>query len=38
LLRNDNENDINPHIITGTLNENELADCPRGVKAVIDVI
>ena len=36
-LRNDNENDVNPHIICGTLNKDDPTPCPRGVrKPIID--
>ena len=38
LLRNDNENDMNPNIIVGTLNKLDLSEVPRGVKKIIDVI
>ena len=37
-LRNDHENDTNLHIIVGTMNPEEVADRPRGVKVTIDVI
>jgi len=37
LFRNDSENDINPHIIVGTLSSDEEGQIPRGIKAVIDV-
>lgn len=37
LLRNDNENDVNPHIIVGTIDPNDPSDVPRGVRTVINV-
>lgn len=37
LLRNDNENDVNPHIIVGTIDPNDPSDVPRGIKTVINV-
>ena len=37
LLRNDNENDINPHIIVGTLDENDPSGVPRGLKTSINI-
>ena len=36
MLRNDNENDVNPHIIVGTLNKDDPTPCCRGVKKIID--
>lgn len=37
-LRNDSENDINPHIIVGTLDEEDPTPCCRGLKRLINVI
>lgn len=37
LLRNDNENDVNPHIIVGTIDPNDPSEVPRGVRTVINV-
>jgi homoaconitase/3-isopropylmalate dehydratase large subunit len=36
-LRNDNENDINPHIIVGTLDEEDPTPQCRGIKRIINV-
>ena len=37
ILRNDNENDINPHIIVGTLDEEDPTPPARGLKRLINV-
>jgi len=37
ILRNDNENDINPHIIVGTLDEEDPTPACRGIKRLINV-
>ena len=36
-LRNDNENDVNPHIIVGTLDEEDPTPACRGIKRLINV-
>lgn len=38
ILRNDNENNVNPHIIVGTLDEEDPTPACRGLRRVINVI